>query len=475
MDNNQKPINLRINVKPIFTQLVHSNAYEGPCRVGNEKELSPDRERIKGKESFDRFQEDLKKNLIQEANILKPIYMEWGKDWIIPKKEFEKLEDDVDNVDLFLIASDLPQYPAVKIAQRYKKPLAIVGAVVNVDTSAYLRSRGLEGYAPLDFDELNHLVSLLKIRKAIRQTKILIVSDEELIPVGTVSSIWNLEDLNNRFGINYKRIPFEKFFNEMDANVQSKEVKEITNKLIKNAQRIHMKQDYVRQSVNFYIAARNLMKKYYCNAFTIPCFELCATQIPAKRKFTPCLTHTLLKDEGYPSSCEGDLSALLAIILLMYISKKSVYMGNSFYRGYFDKSHVINRKENILTLLHDVPGIKMKGLNGPELPYEIRNFTFGGWGVTLRYNFSKDKGEKVTLARFNPIGNKLLTTTGEIVGGGGFNEIGCSLRVYIKVPDITDFLHKEIDFGHHLAMAYGDYTQEIKEIADLIKFEVVEA
>ena len=49
----------------------------------------------------------------------------------------------------------------------------MVGAVTNVDISAYLRSRDLEGYTPLDLGELNHLISLLQVRKAIRRTKIL--------------------------------------------------------------------------------------------------------------------------------------------------------------------------------------------------------------------------------------------------------------------------------------------------------------
>lgn len=118
--------------------------------------------------------------------------------------------------------------------------------------------------------------------------------------------------------------------------------------------------------------------------------------------------------------------------------------------------------------------LKMKGFNKPNLSYEIRNFTFGGWGATARYDFSKDRGEKITLARFNPTATKLLITRGEIVGGEGFNEISCSLRVYIKVPDVANFVHKEVDFGHHLAMVYGDYIQELKEVAGLIKFEVVE-
>ena len=128
-----------------------------------------------------------------------------------------------------------------------------------------------------------------------------------------------------------------------------------------------------------------------------------------------------------------------------------------------------------MEVLHDVPGIKMKGLTQPGLPYEIRNFTNGGWGAAIRYDFSQDKGEKVTIARFNPSGSKILVTKGEIIGCEGFNSIGCNLRAFVKVPDVAGFFHEAANFGNHSAMVYGDYIQELRELGDLMRFEVVEA
>lgn len=160
-----------------------------------------------------------------------------------------------------------------------------------------------------------------------------------------------------------------------------------------------------------------------------------------------CLTHTLLKDEGYPSVCEGDINVLMAMTLFTYTSKKSVYMGNSY---------VVNKEKNTVAVRHDVPALKMKGLAGPDLPYEIRNFTFDAWGGTIGYDFTLDIEQQVTLARFEPMATRLLVAKGEIAGGGEFNQIGCSLSAHVKVEDAVELIHKEVDFGHHLAMAYGD-------------------
>ena len=466
----KEALNLKVKVKPVLPLLVHSGVYEGPCRVGDEKSLNPEFERLRAEEGLKKFCKNLKSKLTKEAELLDPTIIEWGEDWVIPKEELKKLDSISNEVDLFLIArSGLTQYPSIEIARRYGKPVAMLGQVASVDISAYLRARGMEGYAFINLDELNRFISLLRVRKGLRQTRILIVSDGGMLPVGVVSSVWNMEDVKSRFGIDYKCVPSNEVFEEMDRVLNSeseqKRAEEITERLIKKADRVHMEKRYVLQSVNFYLAVKNLMKRYGCNSFVIPCFELCVKRIPAEKKVTFCLAHSLLKDEGFPSACEGDINVLLAMTILMYLSRKSAFMGNSY---------MIDEKENIIALHHDVPGLKMKGLEKPDLPYEIRNFTVGGWGATIRYDFSRDKGETVTLARFNPTATKLLVTKGEIVGCGGFDMVGCSLRAEIRVPDAVELFHKEMDFGHHLAMVYGDYTEDLKDLGKIVGFEVVE-
>lgn len=479
---------MHLKIKPVFTWLIHSGAYEGPCRWGD-LAVDSETERAQGKQLFGKFYQSLKEKLTKVADLLEPAYIEWAEDWTLSEPELRQIEADLHEIDLFLVCWwGISEYPAIKLAERYRKPVAMVGmGDQNVDMAAYLRARGLEGFAPLDFDELNHLISLLAARKAFQETKILVVTDGRLMPVGVVSNVWDLENIRRRFGIEFECLCSAEIFTEMDELIQSEaeqeKVKRITERLIKNAQNVRMEKEYIIRSVSFYLAVKRLMTRYGCNAFVIPCFELCVKRIPAKRKVTFCLAHSLLKDEGFPSACEGDINALLAMTLLMYISKKSAYMGNSILMGeedmlsfYFGVPSISGkRKKNIMTLLHDVPGLKMKGFDEPALPYEIRSFTAEGWGATIRYDFSRDRGDTVTLARFNPTATKLLVAKGEIAGGGGLDEVGCSLRVNVRVADVVDLFHKEADFGHHLVMVYGDYAQELKDLGILMGFEVVEA
>jgi L-fucose isomerase-like protein len=450
-------LDVKVGVKPVFGQLIHSDAWEGPCRTGTREELTPEAERAKAQKAFQGFQKELRGNLSAEARLLEPVYIEYGEDFAVDEKEFKKLESDLQNVDLFLLSYRVPGI------ERYMKPAAMVGrGITNVDIAAYLRSRGVEGYAPIDYGELNELISMMQVRKSIEQTKILAITGGELITWGVVSSIWNLEDLKARFGTDCQRISITSFFDEM-GKVDQRKAAEIAGKLIEGAQKLNLNSDYVTKDVGFYLATRNLMEKYDCNAHTTPCFELCSTRLPEKYKVVPCLTHTFLKDEGYPSACEGDISVLMATMVLMYLSKKSAFMGNPSMKD-----------ENTIQVTHSVPGLKMNGFDKPDLPYELWHFTAAGWGTKVQIDLARNEEKEVTLARFNPSATKILVVKGRTVACR-FNETACSPTVDIEVKDAREVIHQQADFGHHLAMVYGDYVSKIEKLSTLMDFKVVKA
>ena len=474
---NQKPINIKLGVKPVFSSIIHKDSIEGPCRVGDEKRLNPENERIRAKEGLDRLKKDVKTYFdTTEVNILESVYLELSHKggWLLKEKELKKLEADSEQTDVYFgVGSAFSQIAAGKAGERYKKPVILaekqLPAYIGIASIiARLRAKHLEGYYTLNHFELERLVSTLLVRKAVGKTKLLRVTDQKF---DENSNLRNLDNLKTQFGIDYKDITIAALAKEIDKISQSrtgqKKAKEITDKLIKNAQQSHMKREYIISSVNFYLAVKQIMEKYKCNAFTIDCFEICPDKrVAFQRKAVPCLTHTLLKDEGVPSVCEGDINALLTMMLLMYISKKSAYMGNPF---------IIDTEKNIIGILHDVPGMKMHGLGKKDLPYEIRPFTYGGWGANIRYDFSRDKGKQVTVATFNPLRNKMLVVKGKIAGCVGFDtETGCCLRADIKVANSIDYFHENVNFSHHHVMVYGDYIERLKEFGKMMGFEVIE-
>jgi hypothetical protein len=141
-------------------------------------------------------------------------------------------------------------------------------------------------------------------------------------------------------------------------------------------------------------------------------------------------------------------------------------MGNIF---------LMNRHENRMKILHDVPGLKLTGYTAPDVPYELRAFTLGGWGTTVRYDFAQDRGQEVTIARLSPSADKVLVTHGTVVGGAGFSTPSCSLEVHIDVADVVSYFHKSVDFGNHSAMVFGDYRAQLRMLSELLNVQVTEA
>ena len=81
----------------------------------------------------------------------------------------------------------------------------------------------------------------------------------------------------------------------------------------------------------------------------------------------------------------------------------------------------------------------MKGYEEPDLPIDYVSFTQGKWGTTMRYDFSKDNGEKITMINLSPRMDKMMIATGTINGCDDFLREECRLAVDFTVKDARDF------------------------------------
>ena len=209
-----------------------------------------------------------------------------------------------------------------------------------------------------------------------------------------------------------------------------------------------------------------MMKHYDCHAFTTPCFEVCATRELNRRRLTFCLTHTLLKDEGIASACAGDVGSVLSITILMNIARKAPYMGNTM---------VLDKATNQCRTLHDVASAQMKGYDQPALPTEFVSFTLDSWGTTMRYDFSKDNGQTLTMINLSPDMKKIMVAKGTINGCDDYLTPECKHAVRYTVKDAVRFHECQKFVGHHFALVYGDYVDEVKAFAKECDLEVLEA
>ena len=130
--------------------------------------------------------------------------------------------------------------------------------------------------------------------------------------------------------------------------------------------------------------------------------------------------------------------------------------------------------EDVLEIRHAVPSLKLEGLDKPDMPYDIGHFTLEGWGAKVQINLADASTKTVTIGRFSRDGKSLMVTRGEILGCA-LRDIECSPAVYYRVEGgARAFRHALAEgcYGHHLAVVYGDYVEELKALGKIVGFNV---
>ena len=106
---------------------------------------------------------------------------------------------------------------------------------------------------------------------------------------------------------------------------------------------------------------------------------------------------------------------------------------------------------------------------------EFVSFTMDSWGTTMRYDFSKDNGETLTMINMSPDMKKIMVAKGTINGCDDYLTPECKHAVRYTVKDAKRFHECQKFVGHHFALVYGDYVEEVKAFAKECDLEVLEA
>ena len=215
-------MDVKVNVRPIFSNLVHSDWWEGPCRVGVQEEGTPEYERRVGKEQFKIWKEELESNLdLTRCHLMDPVYLEFDESFVVRDSEFDKLIPQNHEVDLYLITYRVPGI------ERLGKPISMINlGPTPIDLVGFYRDIGLEAYMAHDYEEYNRLLVNLQVRKAVANTKILILSNTEQTPASVNTSCCDLTKLFMRYGIRNTRIDFhqiEKYSNGLMKKNKARE------------------------------------------------------------------------------------------------------------------------------------------------------------------------------------------------------------------------------------------------------------
>ena len=452
----KKAMETKLVVRPIIGCLTHSHFWEGPCRAGHKEDMTPEAESRAADQAY-KDAVELLKGATDEIDFLPAVDARYNEKIVVPDSVWSQIDEDVDKVDFFLCMNwRIPKL------ERYRKPVVILqNGNEGIDFAAYCRNIGVEAYVCMDLKDLNEIAHLLWVRKAIRNTRALVLTAGSQPTFGIQSLIRDPEILRTRYGLEVIKLPFRDIFPYMDQ-ITDEEARPIADRIIKGSSDTKVNTDWFINDVKYYLAARKMMEVYGCNAFSTACHELCTSEIPQNRKFTPCMCHSLMKDDGIPSGCEEDLNALMAMCVMQYIANRPAFMGNPNMET-----------DEMIRLHHAVPALCMNGYGTKPMNYKLWAFTGQGFGGKLQVDFAQNEKNEVTLGRFNPAGDKMCVKVGNVLKTE-YDDVYCSPYYYIQMDDARHFMHTLAGFGHHQVLIFGDYSKQIKELSEIMNFTVVE-
>jgi len=324
------PADVKLLVKPVMTNILHSDLWEGPCRWAA---VSPEQEKARAEKRFAGWAKQMKEGGFgrrDDVEVLEPAHITFSEDFVLTPEQLGQLKPDRARADAYFVYPAGSSVAAFEIARYAGRPILLTGlGCRNVDIAAYTRNRGFEAIVPADGEELDGALTLLRARKVFRHTRVLFPTDRGLPASCSVGSIWDLEALQKRHGIVVTKISYRELAEEMDRTMadpaKAEAAGKLADRLLAGADRSFIDRKYVVRSAQFYQTVTSLMKRHGANAFTIECFEFCSSRLPDEWKIVPCLVHALLRDQQCASSCEADLGSLLAMRLLMLVSGKSCH------------------------------------------------------------------------------------------------------------------------------------------------------
>lgn len=446
----------KLIVRPVVGCLTHSHFWEGPCRAGRKEDMTAEAEKKAADAAFEAAKEVLK-GVSDKIELLPAIDARYDEKFVVKNDVWAQIDEDVDKVDFFLCMNwRIPKL------ERYGKTVVIMqNGNEGIDFAAYCRNIGVEAYVAMDLQDLNEIAQLLWVRKAVKNTRALVLTAGGQPTFGIQSLIRDPEILRRKYGLEVVKLPFREIFSYMDK-ITDEEAKPIADKIINGSRETKVNTDWFINDIKYYLAAKKMMDVYDCNAFSTACHELCTSEIPQERKFTPCMCHSIMKDEGIPSGCEEDLNALMAMCIMQYLADRPAFMGNPNHET-----------DELLRIHHAVPALCMNGYGTKPLNYKLWAFTGQGFGGKLQVDFAENHANEVTLGRFNPAGDTICVKVGEVIRSE-YDEVYCSPYYFIKMDDARTYMHNLAGFGHHQVLIFGDYMKQIKELSKIMGFKVLE-
>ena len=365
-------------------------------------------------------------------------------------EDLQDLQEKAARADIFLELSENIRLVPIRLFLRLGDlglPIVLFGGEFSpgarrFEAMGYWRAMGKKAFLPLTQRELSEGLALMATKQRIEHTQALLLGSPFRSPY-VVTSLPDYRVALRTLGVLIHSCDATGF-SDTYKTVEEARVSRLATEWVKAAGRVIEPADTdVQKSARFYLAIKDLLEEHGAGALAVNCIPF-VEEIQG----TPCMALAKLNDEGIPSACEGDLTALMTMIFLERLANRPTFMGNIIYA---------NPTEDVIELNHCVLPFRMEGYDEPQKPYVLRDYHGRGFGVTA--SFDPEIGHDVTVARFDPSLRELVFTQGQLLGYG---EDFCRHSLRVKIPGVTGFM-RQVRGNHHI-LVYGHYRERIVDL-----------
>ncbi len=362
--------------------------------------------------------------------------------------------------------------------------------MANFNFKAYKGKRILVGHLPVVRDasesifssRLDDIAGKIKLIQAISKMKdlrALVVTDRPVLGEFEPTSLQvrgdreryekvYLHNLKETFGTELVAIPQQEMVKRM-KEADEGEARRIARKWIEEAEKINgTNEAEVVKSARLYLAMKELMEKYNCQAITTEGYgvfeEYSGGPIPSQG-----LPSSQFCTDGVVATSETLIDSLVTQQLGLTLTGSTGFNGD----------YLIDPFNGVAIIGHCECPFNPWG-DDRRAPYIIRNlprWSKNEGGACVQVNLPVD--ETVTVTRISMYDKKISLFTGKATSGRKFfkewDNLGC--RTKLAVETDTEALLRNVDwqtFGVHRVAFYGDHRRRFKDLAALMGFEVME-
>ena len=303
--------------------------------------------------------------------------------------------------------------------------------------------------------ELDQVVGLMRVPALLKRTRILAVNG----PNGTAAAC-SAEEVKKRLGADLVNVPNARvmeIFKSIDNKAAEAEAEAYW--LSQATEIVEPKRPEIVDSARLFLAVKKLMIEENAQAV---CSRACMG--------TPrgCLTFSKLNDLGMVGACEGDIDSTLTMLIFAYAFRVPGFISDP----------VIDTAKNAMVHFHCTSATKMDGSQGQRLPFRIRTQTDSRGGVAVEVE--NRVGQPVTCAKLVNL-DTMLVCPGTIIETSR-SPLACRTQFAQSVADArrlflnwgADVIKADVMTLLHRVVFYGDYTQPLETLHNLMGFKIIE-